>query len=43
MEKLCRIVQVNQFLDAEMALAPRQLGISAAVHQGIYLDIPDLS
>ena len=43
MEKLCRIVEVNQFLDAEMALCRQLQEISAAVHQGIYLDIPDLS
>lgn len=43
MEKLCRIVEVNQFLDAEMALCKQLQEINTAVHQGIYLDIPDLS
>lgn len=43
MEELCKISEVNQFLEAELELCRVLQKISTAVHQGINLDIPDLS
>lgn len=43
MEELCKISEVNQFLEAELELCRLLQRIEAAVHQGINLDIPDLS
>lgn len=43
MDELCRIPEVNQFLEAELALCKQLQGIDASIHQGIQLDIPDLS
>lgn len=42
-EELCKIYEVNQFLEAELALCRQLQGITTAVHRGIKLDIPDLS
>ena len=43
MEELCKIEEVNQFLEAELALCKQLQGISTAIHQGINLDVPELS
>lgn len=43
MEELRKIPEANQFLEAELALCRQLQKISNAVHQGINLDIPDLS
>lgn len=43
MQELCKISEVNQFLEAELALCRQLQNISTAIHQGINLDIPDLS
>lgn len=43
MEELCKISEVNQFLEAELALCRQLQAIGAAVHKGIDLDVPDLS
>lgn len=43
MEELCKIEEVNQFLEAELALCKQLQGISTAIHQGIDLDVPELS
>ena len=42
-EELCKIYEVNQFLEAELALCRQLQGITTAIHRGIKLDIPDLS
>ena len=41
--ELCKIYEVNQFLEAELALCRQLQGITTAIHRGIKLDIPDLS
>lgn len=43
MEELCKISEVNQFLEAELELCRLLQKISTAIHQGINLDVPDLS
>lgn len=43
MEELCRIPEVSRFLEAELALCKQLQQIEAAIHQGIQLDVPDLS
>ena len=43
MEELCKIEEVNQFMEAELALCKQLQGISTAIHQGINLDVPELS
>lgn len=43
MEELCKISEVNQFLEAELALCRQLQKIGAVIHQGIDLDVPDLS
>ena len=43
MEELCKIEEVNQFLEAELALCKQLQGISRVIHQGINLDVPELS
>lgn len=42
-EELCKIPEVNQFLESELAMCRMLQGINTAIHQGIDLDIPDLS
>ena len=42
MEELCKVSEVNQFLEAELALCRQLQAIGTAIHQGINLDIPDL-
>ena len=42
-EELCKIPEVNQFLEAELSLCRQLQGITTAIHRGIKLDIPDLS
>lgn len=43
MENLSQILEVNRFLDAELALCRQLQDIGTAIHQGIHLDVPDLS
>ncbi len=43
MESLSQILEVNRFLDAELALCRQLQDIGTAIHQGIHLDVPDLS
>ena len=43
MEELCRIPEVNRFMETELALCKQLQGISTAIHQGINLDVPELS
>lgn len=43
MDALSRIPEVNRFLDAELALCRQLQDIGTAIHQGIHLDVPDLS
>ena len=43
MESLSPILEVNRFLDAELALCRQLQDIGTAIHQGIHLDVPDLS
>ena len=42
MDELCRIPEVNRFLEAELTLCRQLQSIDASIHQGIQLDIPDL-
>lgn len=42
MDELCRIPEVNQFLEAELALCRQLQSVDASIHQGIELDIPEL-
>ena len=43
MESLSQILEINRFLDAELALCRQLQDIGTAIHQGIHLDVPDLS
>lgn len=43
MDALSGIPEVNRFLDAELALCRQLQDIGTAIHQGIHLDVPDLS
>ena len=42
-EELCKFYEVNQLLEAELALCRQLQGITTGIHRGINLDIPDLS
>ena len=43
MEELGRIPEVNRFVETELALCKQLQGSSTAIHQGINLDVPELS
>lgn len=43
MEELCSMPEASQFLEAELSLCRLPQDINTEIHQGVHLDIPDLS